>query len=113
MDLRDCKREDWRTTEIACHPGYRAAGLLAPFLPVALYLLIGEQGTHWLPAAGVEEGHPIGFHRRYHDQAPRLPDSASGQILLKPGDIVLVEGHLTLTHDAPVRVIQKAEQGKP
>lgn len=41
-----------------------------------------------------------------------LPDSASGQIPLKPGDIVLVEGHLTLTHDAPVRVIQKAEQGK-
>jgi hypothetical protein len=42
-----------------------------------------------------------------------LPDSASGQIPLTPGDIVLVEGHLTLTHDAPVRVIQKAEQGKP
>jgi membrane fusion protein, multidrug efflux system len=41
-----------------------------------------------------------------------LPDSATGQIPLKPGDIVLVEGHLTLTHDAPVRVIQKAEQGK-
>jgi RND family efflux transporter MFP subunit len=42
-----------------------------------------------------------------------LPDSASGQIPLKPGDIVLVEGHLTLTHDAPVRVIQKAEREKP
>lgn len=41
-----------------------------------------------------------------------LPDSTSGQIPLKPGDVVLVEGHLTLTHDAPVRVIQKAEQGK-
>ncbi|HEV8149853.1 MAG TPA: efflux RND transporter periplasmic adaptor subunit, partial [Gemmatimonadales bacterium] len=42
-----------------------------------------------------------------------LPDSASGQIPLQPGDIVLVEGHLTLTHDAPVRVIQKAEREKP
>lgn len=42
-----------------------------------------------------------------------LPDSATGQIPVKPGDIVLVEGHLTLTHDAPVRVIQKAEREKP
>ncbi|HEV8598583.1 MAG TPA: efflux RND transporter periplasmic adaptor subunit [Gemmatimonadales bacterium] len=41
-----------------------------------------------------------------------LPDSASGQIPLKPGDVVIVEGHLTLTHDAPVRVVQKAEHGK-
>jgi RND family efflux transporter MFP subunit len=41
-----------------------------------------------------------------------LPDSSTGLIPLKPGDIVLVEGHLTLTHDAPVRVIQRAEQGK-
>ena len=41
-----------------------------------------------------------------------LPDSASGQIPVKPGDVVLVEGHLTLTHDAPVRVVVKAEQGK-
>jgi RND family efflux transporter MFP subunit len=41
-----------------------------------------------------------------------LPDSSTGIIPVKAGDIVLVEGHLTLTHDAPVRVIQKAEQGK-
>ena len=41
-----------------------------------------------------------------------LPDSASGQIPLKPGDMVLVEGHLTLTHDAPVRVTAKVERGK-
>jgi HlyD family secretion protein len=39
-----------------------------------------------------------------------LPDSASGQIPLNPGDVVLVEGHLTLTHDAPVRVTAKAER---
>ena len=36
-----------------------------------------------------------------------LPDSASGQIPLNPGDEVIVEGHLTLTHDAPVRVIRR------
>lgn len=33
-----------------------------------------------------------------------LPDSASGEIPVKAGDPVIVEGHLTLTHDAPVRV---------
>lgn len=34
-----------------------------------------------------------------------LPDSATGQIPVEVGDEVIVEGHLTLTHDAPVRVI--------
>lgn len=40
-----------------------------------------------------------------------LPDSSTGQIPLSPGDMVLVEGHLTLTHDAPVRVVPRAEAG--
>jgi HlyD family secretion protein len=39
-----------------------------------------------------------------------LPDSTTGQIPLSPGDTVLVEGHLTLTHDAPVRVVARAER---
>ena len=39
-----------------------------------------------------------------------LPDSSTGQIPLNPGDLVLVEGHLTLTHDAPVRVVVKEER---
>jgi HlyD family secretion protein len=39
-----------------------------------------------------------------------LPDSGTGQIPLSPGDTVLVEGHLTLTHDAPVRVVARAER---
>lgn len=34
-----------------------------------------------------------------------LPDSSSGEIPVQPGDTVLVEGHLTLTHDAPVRLV--------
>ena len=42
-----------------------------------------------------------------------LPDSATGQIPLKPGDQVLVEGHLTLTHDAPINVIRRAERREP
>ena len=42
-----------------------------------------------------------------------LPDSSTGQIPLNPGDMVLVEGHLTLTHDAPVRVVPRAERRTP
>jgi RND family efflux transporter MFP subunit len=34
-----------------------------------------------------------------------LPDSGTGLIPVEVGDNVIVEGHLTLTHDAPVRVI--------
>ncbi len=39
-----------------------------------------------------------------------LPDSSTGAIPVQPGDTVLVEGHLTLTHDAPVRVVPRAER---
>ena len=39
-----------------------------------------------------------------------LPDSSTGQIPVQPGDVVLVEGHLTLTHDAPVRVVKRQER---
>jgi HlyD family secretion protein len=38
-----------------------------------------------------------------------LADSATGQIPVNPGDKVITEGHLTLTHDAPVRVIERRE----
>jgi RND family efflux transporter MFP subunit len=38
-----------------------------------------------------------------------LPDSATGQIPVAVGDTVLTEGHLTLTHDAPVRVVAARE----
>jgi HlyD family secretion protein len=34
-----------------------------------------------------------------------LPDSATGVIPVAVGDRVIVEGHLTLTHDAPVREV--------
>ncbi len=34
-----------------------------------------------------------------------LPDSGSGLIPVEVGDQVIVEGHLTLTHDAPVRIV--------
>jgi len=41
-----------------------------------------------------------------------LPDSSSGLIPVEVGDNVIVEGHLTLTHDAPVRVVQAEEPKK-
>ncbi len=37
-----------------------------------------------------------------------LPDSTTGEIPVKAGDPVIVEGHLTLTHDAPVKVAPMA-----
>ena len=42
-----------------------------------------------------------------------LPDSASGEIPVRVGDQVIVEGHLTLTHDAPVRVLQAPDGERP
>jgi len=42
-----------------------------------------------------------------------LPDSATGQIPVAVGDTVLTEGHLTLTHDAPVRVLSAKERAEP
>ena len=38
-----------------------------------------------------------------------LADSVTGQIPVAAGDTVLVEGHLTLTHGAPVRVVAARE----
>ncbi len=38
-----------------------------------------------------------------------LPDSVTGQIPVNAGDQVIIEGHLTLTHDAPVRVVAPKE----
>jgi HlyD family secretion protein len=42
-------------------------------------------------------------------QTEILPDTsgaAAGRIPVQAGDLVIVEGHLTLTHDAPIRVVQ-------
>jgi RND family efflux transporter MFP subunit len=39
-----------------------------------------------------------------------LPDSSSGEIPIKAGDPVIVDGHLTLTHDAPVKLLPKPDE---
>jgi HlyD family secretion protein len=41
-----------------------------------------------------------------------LADSVSGQIPVAAGDTVIIEGHLTLTHDAPVRLVVQQETGE-
>lgn len=41
-----------------------------------------------------------------------LADSVSGQVPLAVGDTVIIEGHLTLTHDAPVRVTDLRERSR-
>jgi HlyD family secretion protein len=42
-----------------------------------------------------------------------LPDSSTGEIPVAVGDTVLIEGHLTLTHDAPVRVTMPVRKPSP
>jgi HlyD family secretion protein len=39
-----------------------------------------------------------------------LPDSSTGVIPVEPGDQVIVDGHLTLTHDAAVSVATLRER---
>ncbi len=39
-----------------------------------------------------------------------LPDSTTQQVPVAVGDTVIIEGHLTLTHDAPVRLVAQAER---
>jgi len=38
-----------------------------------------------------------------------LPDTLTNEIPVKAGDLVITRGHLTLSHQAPVRVIQKVD----
>ena len=42
-----------------------------------------------------------------------LPDSASGVIPLKPGDMVLTANHLTLSHQAPIKMVPKKSGDQP
>ena len=38
-----------------------------------------------------------------------LPDTLTNEIPVKTGDLVITRGHLTLTHQAPVRVVRKSD----
>lgn len=38
-----------------------------------------------------------------------LPDTLTNEIPVKAGDLVITRGHLTLSHQAPVRVVRKAD----
>ncbi len=40
-----------------------------------------------------------------------LPDTVTGVIPVNPGDKVIVDGHLTLTHDASVTITAMRDRG--
>ena len=105
----------------------RGGGVLRPGMYVDVRLEATRlPGRVMVPAAAViqRDGRPLVFvvkdgraqwvyifpGRSNGTETEVLPDSTTGQIPLKAGDVVLVEGHLTLTHDAPVRVTPKAER---
>ena len=99
----------------------RPAGCLRPGMYADLRLEAARlPGRVIVPAAAVIErdGRPLVFvarggraqwvyilpGRSNGADTEVLPDSASGEIPVGVGDTVLTSGHLTLTHDAPVRV---------
>ena len=55
----------------------------------------------------------VNVGRRSSTETEILPDSSSNEIPLKEGDIVLTDGHLTLSHQAPVRLARKREADQP
>ena len=55
----------------------------------------------------------VNVGRRSSTETEILPDSSSNEIPLKVGDIVLTDGHLTLSHQAPVRLTRKREADLP
>ncbi len=63
----------------------------------------------WVVKDGRADWVYINAGRSNERQTEVLPDSTSGLIPLEPGDVVLVEGHLTLVHQAPVRLVATRE----
>lgn len=63
----------------------------------------------WVVKDGRADWVYINAGRSNERQTEVLPDSTSGLIPLEPGDVVLVAGHLTLVHQAPVRLVSTRE----
>ncbi len=73
-----------------------------------------------IAAMGERNGRPMVFvvhdstaHWQYvrpgpqnHREVSILPDTATGMIPLQPGDTILVAGHRTLIHQAPIRLVR-------
>lgn len=55
----------------------------------------------------------VNVGRRSATETEILPDSSTNEIPLVAGDMVLTDGHLTLSHDAPVRLTRKREADTP
>lgn len=110
----------------------RADGLLRPGMSVDIRLESARLTSRLLvPTAAVIErdGRPLVFvvtagraqwvyirpGRSNGIETEVQPDSTSGRTPLRAGAMVIVDGHLTLTHDAPVRVVpaRSAQQSTP
>lgn len=63
----------------------------------------------WVVKEGRADWVYINAGRSNERQTEVMPDSLSGLIPLKAGDVVLVDGHLTLVHQAPVRLVSTRE----
>lgn len=66
-----------------------------------LVFVVREDRAQWVY---IQPGRTNGFEREV------LPDSVTGIIPLNAGDIVLIDGHVTLTHDARVRLVAREER---
>src|SRR5690606_18429215 len=66
-----------------------------------LVFVVRDDRAQWVY---IQPGRTNGFETEV------LPDSVSGIIPLNRGDIVLIDGHVTLTHDARVRLLAREER---
>lgn len=66
-----------------------------------LVFVVRDDRAQWVY---IQPGRTNGFETEV------MPDSVSGIIPLNRGDIVLIDGHVTLTHDARVRLIAREER---
>ncbi len=66
-----------------------------------LVFVVRDDRAQWVY---IQPGRTNGFETEV------MPDSVSGIIPLNPGDIVLIDGHVTLTHDARVRLVAREER---
>lgn len=129
LPLVDSTTRAGRAIVTLANPGRNASG--GPLLRPGMYADVRLEATRLtgrtvVPARAVIErdGRPLVFVVRdgraqwTYIQPGRTngletevqPDSVSGLIPVKAGDVVLIDGHVTLTHDAPVRLIARAER---
>lgn len=78
-------------------------------VPLAAVVERANRPLVFVVHGGIAEWLYINPGPRNDRQVSVLPDTATGIIPLKPGDTVLVAGHRTLTHQAPVRLVARRD----